>query len=469
LTGAPPATAIMAAYAADTRSPPDRVAMQAKLHIADTLACIYAGTGTEAVRILAEANSWRGTSGDCAVPGWGYAKTPDAAAQLLGTAAHAHDFDDKSYLMPGHPSAPIVAALLATAFDMAAHGVEARSGLAFIHAYVKGMELAGKVGVIIADDHTDQGWHNISTVALLGAAAACAALRGLDAGECERALAIAASHAAGILNNSASMVKPLHSGHAARAGCMSAALAAKGFTAGEDFLAGTYGFVHAFTGGRRTGIELPPFDLQAPDLPPLAGSDFELVNPGIEVKRYPCCHVAHPCIHAVREILRSERFSIAEVEKIACYVPTPKRMSYLQCPDPKTPTEARFSMNFTVAVAMVHGTVALEHFTAELLASASLRDLMGRVDMRLQDKTGDEAVDVEVLLADGRRLAANGLPVPATWEDVEEKFRSCMRLAARPTDARLLLAALRNLELQADMSEIFVYRDRDIAEAGPVP
>jgi hypothetical protein len=44
-----------------------------------------------------------------------------------------------------------------------------------------------------------------------------------------------------------------------------------------------------------------------------------------------------------------------------------------------------------------------------------------------------------------------------------------MRLAARPTDTRLLLAALRNLELQADMSEIFVYRDRDIAEAGAVP
>ncbi len=449
------ATEVIAVYAADTRHLPFEVTKQAKLHIVDTLACIYAGAGTDAVKILAEANYWTGTPDDIPVLGWGYAKTLDGAAQLLGTAAHAHDFDDKSYLMPGHPSAPIVAALLATSFDLSTNHAKAISGLSFIHAYVKGIEVAGKVGEIIADDHTDQGWHNISTVGLLGAAAACAALRGLDARKSERTLAIAASHASGILNTSGTMVKPLHCGNAARAGYMAAALAEKEFTAGEDFLAGTYGFVHAFTGGRRSGIALPPIDMEGPSLPPLTGQHFELINPGIDVKRYPCCHVAHTGINGMKKLRERNGFHIGEVAKIICYVPTRKRMSYLQCTEPKTPTEARFSMNFAVAAAMRYGTVALEHFSPDLLASGEFRQLMALVEMRLQDKKEEDAVDIEVFFKDGRRMSERGAPTPVSWEYVAGKFESCMKHASQPCDPEPILALLEHLEIQKDMSGIF--------------
>ncbi|RWJ27193.1 MmgE/PrpD family protein [Mesorhizobium sp.] len=108
---------LIAQYTADSRLPPKDVIQQAKLHIADTLACIFAGSSSKTIRILAEANYWAGTPKDVPVPGWGYAKTMDAAAELLGTAAHELDFDDTSVSMPGHPSAPIVAALLVTASD----------------------------------------------------------------------------------------------------------------------------------------------------------------------------------------------------------------------------------------------------------------------------------------------------------------------------------------------------------------
>lgn len=449
------ATEALAGYVGDTRHPPAEVTEQAKLHIADTLACIYAGTETDAVKILAESNYWTGTPDDIPVPGWGYAKTLDGAAQLLGTAAHAHDFDDKSYLMPGHPSAPIVAALLATIFDFSTNHAKALSGRSFIHAYIKGIEVSGKFGEIIADDHTDQGWHNISTVGLLGAAAACAALRGLDASKNERALAIAASHASGILNNSGTMVKPLHCGNAARAAYMAAALAQREFTAGDDFLAGNYGFIHAFTGGRRTGIELPPVDLQGLYLPPLTGRHFELINPGLDVKQYPCCHVAHTGINGMRKIRERKDFHIGEVEKIICYVPTRKRMSYLQCPDPKTPTEARFSMNFAVAAAMRYGTVELEHFNTELLASGEFRQLMALVEMRLQDKNENNAVDIEVFFKNGRCMSERGAQTPVTWDYIASKFSSCMKHAPQPCDPERVLGMLKHLEIQEDVSGIF--------------
>lgn len=236
---------------------------------------------------------------------------------------------------------------------------------------------------------------------------------------------------------------------------MTAALAEKEFTAGADVLAGNYGFIHAFTGGRRSDIELPQIDLKGPHLPPLTGEHFELINPGIEVKPYPCCHVAHTGINGMRKIREREDFHFDEVELVICYVPTKKRMSYLHCPDPKTATEARFSMNFAVAVAMVYGMVTLEHFSTELLNSTKFRQLMRRVDMRLQDKRGMDAVDVEVIFKDGRRMSANATQEPTSWQSIVSKFNDCMKHASRPCAAEPILAALANLEIHTDVSRIF--------------
>jgi 2-methylcitrate dehydratase PrpD len=451
----PSATKRLAAYIADPRPLPAAAAVAAKLHIADTLACLYAGTGTAAVKVLADANHWAGTPGDVPVPGWGYAKTADGAAQMLGTAAHAHDFDDTSFKVPFHPSAPIVAALLATSFELSGNQGRGPGGAAFIHAYVKGVEVSCKLGEILGDDHTDQAWHTISTLGTLGAAAACAELRGLDAGQSELALAIASSHAGGILNNSGTMVKPLHCGMAARSGTMAAALAERGFTAGIDVLEGSYGFVHAFTGGRRSALDLQEPRSTVTFLPPLTGEHFEIEYPGIEVKRYPCCQVAHAAIDGMRRIRARDDFRAADVEKVFCYVSTRKRMSYLQCPDPRTSTEARFSMNFAVATAMRHGDVALEHFSTEALASEELRRIMRRVEMRLQEKPSADAMDIEVLFTDGRRIGERGSRTPASWAEVVSKLEGCMSHALRPTDSRTLLADLQALDTREDLCGIF--------------
>lgn len=449
------ATKLIAAYTADTRLPPQDVIERAKLHIADTLACIYAGTGADAVKILAATNYWIGTPDDIPVPGWGYAKTLDGAAQLLGTAAHAYDFDDTSNKIPFHPSASIVAALLTTVVDLSRNHAKATGGLDFIQAYVKGMEVSCKVGEILGDDHTDQGWHTISTLGLLGAAVASAALRGLDVIGSEQALAIACSHAGGILNNSGTMVKPLHCGLSAKAGYMAAALAERQFTAGNDIFEGNYGFVHAFTGGRRSQIQLPPMNMSSSCLPPLTGWHLELINPGIQVKRYPCCQEAHTNINGMKKIREREGFDIHAVEKIICYISTEKRMSYLQCPAPQTPTEARFSMNFVVAVAMRYGAVTLEHFNLELLASEELRQLMHLVEMRLQDKKDEDARVIEVIFKDGSRITERGTGEPATWDEIVNKFNDCMEHAFRRTEPDSILAALKQLDVHKDVSGIF--------------
>ncbi|RUV25402.1 MULTISPECIES: MmgE/PrpD family protein [unclassified Mesorhizobium] len=447
---------LIAQYTADSRLPPKDVIQQAKLHIADTLACIFAGSSSKTIRILAEANYWAGTPKDVPVPGWGYAKTMDAAAELLGTAAHELDFDDTSVSMPGHPSAPIVAALLVTASDLSANHGRILRGFDFILAYIKGMEVTCKVGKSFRLDHKGQGWHTISTVGLLGAATACAALRGLDALGCERALAIACSHACGILSNSGTMVKPLHSGLAARGGYIAAALAEKQFTAGRDILAGQYGLANAFTGGRHRDVDISTTNTQGSALPPLAGEHFELISPGLKVKLFPCCQVAHTCIDAMITIRNLPDFEIQEVDRIICYVPTEMSMKDLQCPEPQTPTEARFSMNFTVAVAMLHGSLKMEHFNSDLLASESLRQYMRRIEMRLPDETIADTVDVEVIFKDGRRITQRGINGPPKWADVEAKFNECIMQASTPVEPSGLLTVLQQLETQTDVVAVLL-------------
>lgn len=445
---------LIAEFTADQRHPPQDVIEQAKLHIADTLGCIYAGSGSRTVQILAEANRWSGSSEDVPVPGWGYAKTYDAAAELLGTAGHELDFDDTSSTMPGHPSAPIVAALLVTAADLSRNSSEPCGGPDFLVAYIKGMEVACKIGKSFGLIHKGQGWHTISTVGLLGSAAACAALRGLDASGCERALAIASSHACGILNNSGTMVKPLHSGISARAGYMSAALAERHFTAGKDVLHGHYGLANALTGGHFDDVGISTTDGESSTLPPLSGDLYEFTDPGLKVKLFPCCQVAHTCIDAMIKIRKAPDFDIEAVEKIICYVSTEMRMRDLQCPDPQTPSEARFSMNFTVAVAMLHGSLKMQHFSSEFLASEELRKYMRLVEMRLPNDLAGQDIDVEVIFKEGRRVTQRGVDGPPSWADVESKFADCVSRAKMPVN--VAIPDLKKLDAIKDLSGVLV-------------
>lgn len=439
------ATAELSDFIANVREVPRAVSERAKIHVADTLACIYAGTASRPVEILVAASAPESAQDGIPVPGLGRWSDPALAALLTGTCAHADDFDDTSeFSMNGHPSAPIVSALLPTAFQLQS------SGQAFLRAYAVGIEIACKLGIAVGATHTRRGWHTMSTLGTLAATGAAANLRGLDTAQTERALGIASSFAGGILGNTGTMTKSLHCGRAAQAGFLAAKLAENDFTAGSDILEAPFGFLDAFTDRPTGALALPAL-----------GHPWELVTTGLAVKLYPCCSCTHLAIDGAMRIRAISGFDVKAIERINCFV-REECTDYLRFQKPRTGIEAKFSMNYTVAAALLQGELTLGDFETIAIGREDVSDLLAKVDMFARSEDSDSP-DIEVIFKDGTRLAERhhaprGAPEdPAGWEDIARKLAGGVARARqlRLADFEEHVTAIRQLDKAAQLSDIF--------------
>src|SRR5206468_12442844 len=114
-------------------------------------------------------------------------------------------------------------------------------------AMVIGVDVACRVGDAIYPDHYDRGWHITGSTGMLGSAAACARLLGLDGQQTAMALGIAASQPIGVREQFGTMTKAFHIGGAARAGLMSALLAKHGYTAATRALEAPRGLLQTYS------------------------------------------------------------------------------------------------------------------------------------------------------------------------------------------------------------------------------
>lgn len=408
----PPASAMLATFVADTAVLPEAVSERAALHVADTVACIYAGSRSAAAARVSDLYSRAAGTGGYPVPGLGRWQDAAAAALITGVCAHAEDFDDTSeFSMSGHPSAPVVSAVLATAAATGAGGAQ------ILRAYAVGVELACKLGRTVAPDHAARGWHTMSTLGAVGAAAACANLRGLDAGSAERALGIVVSLAGGVLGNTGTMVKSLHCGHAAWAGFTAAALASADFTSGLGIIEAPRGFLAVFGRGAAT------------DLTPLheLGTPWDLLVPGIAIKLYPSCSCSHPPIDGALRLRSAPGFSLDGVQAVRCWV-SEECAGYLVCHEPRTVIEGKFSIEYTVACALARGHVALSDFRGDAVKRADVAGLMPRIALCVRKPSGSEP-DIEIVYSDGRTLEAGRGASRGDdrigWSEVSAKLRDC--------------------------------------------
>src|SRR5262249_44062668 len=239
------------------------------------------------------------------------------------------------------------------------------------------------------------------TIGTIGAAAAASRVASLDRSACAQALAIAASEASGLKENFGTMVKPLHAGLAARNGVMAATLAQSGMTASDGAIDGPQGFLAAMDSERRSLADA------IADL----GQRWEIVDSGITVKLYPSCAGTHPTLDALLDLKRRERFSPAEVESIEVGV-DPIVPTILLYERPRSGLEAKFSMPFCAAAAVVDGRVGLDTFDAARLGDPAIVAMQRRVTMRV-DSTLDAAAPaltqarITIRLRDGRVLTAS--------------------------------------------------------------
>jgi 2-methylcitrate dehydratase PrpD len=252
---------------------------------------------------------------------------------------------------------------------------------------------------------------------------------GLDRAKTAQALGVAASLAAGIKANFGTMTKPLHVGHTARSGLLAATLAREGFTANDAALEHKQGFLLVFNGAGNfdAGAILADW-----------GRPYDIVSPGIGLKQHPCCGSTHPAVDAMLALRAAHDpghgIVPAKIARIDSWT-HPRRLAHTDRPEPQSGLDAKFSVQYCLARALLDGRIVLEHFEGEVFRDPAVRALMRRIHAApYPEATGGEPLGAEVRITfdDGRTIAkrverafGRGADNPLPDDALHAKFVNC--------------------------------------------
>ncbi len=307
------------------------------------------------------------------------------AAFANGISIHADDYDDtqlavakdRVYGLLTHPTAPALPPALALAER------DRRSGLDMMLAYHIGVEVECKVAEAILPRHYTTGFHSTATCGSIGAAAAAAKLLGLDREATRRALAIGATQAGGLRENFGTMTKPFHAGRAA---------------------------------GK-------------------LGNPWTFHFPGVSIKPHPSGSLTHPGMCAMLDLIRKHDIKPGQVKRVS--VGTNHNMpNALIHHQPKNELQAKFSMEFCMAILLLDRKGGLEQFTDEVVNRPDVQAMIARVSFGVHPQAEAAGFDkmttiIEVELDDGKVLETQadfgkGSPAnPMSDAELSEKFREC--------------------------------------------
>jgi 2-methylcitrate dehydratase PrpD len=413
---------------------PDEATRIARMGFIDTIGTMIAGRNEDSVRIMT-ATLAPGDGPATVTFGDRHAPAPEAA-WINGTAAHALDYDDVA--LRGHPSTVLVPAILAEAEHLGSSGAD------MITAYVAGYETWAELFRRDTGLLHQKGWHPTGLYGAVGAAAACAKLRKLDAGKCSIALALGASQSSGLMSNFGTMTKPFHAGKAAHAGIMSARLAEAGFTANTDALEHPQGFLHAIS---PTGTEDRASDSEA-------GVQWAILSQGLGIKKYPTCYCTHRAIDCMLDMVNNSPIKAEEVDRITVSI-SDYFATVLRNHRPDTGLAAKFSIEFCMASGIVAQRVGLRELTDDFVRRPDIQALIPKVEI-VTTSTYDAELPgaatydkVSVRLTNGRSIdgepvaRATGHPSrPLTEQQLYDKFADCLDAGASAIPADVLFRRL---------------------------
>jgi 2-methylcitrate dehydratase PrpD len=420
---------------------PDRCREAARTGIVDCVGVMIAGASEQPVGIVSGMLS-TSTQNDGApeIPSGRNLAASDAAL-VNGVAAHVLDYDDVA--LSGHPSAVLVPAILAEGWSTDTSGTDA------IAAYVAGYELWAQVAALEPGILHERGFHPTAVMGALATAAACARLRKLGPEKTAHAIAIAASLASGLVANFGTMTKSLHAGRAAQSGVLAARLADRGFTASLDVLEHKTGFLRAHSPSGVPDVENGTIDV---------GTNWRLASLGVNVKRYPTCYATHRSIDAMLDLVDRHKLKSDDVREIRVHTGATQKLM-LRNNNPKTGLEAKFSMEFAMAAALVARRVGLAELTDDFVSRPEVSSVFGKVRCTTTDEAmpDDPAFapsdQVSVVLASGNVLdhapvvhAKGSWQNPLTRAELKNKFLECAARAFSLSHAEELFDQLWYLE-----------------------
>ena len=348
------------------------------------------------------------------------------AAFANGLAIHADDYDDtqlavaknRVYGLLTHPTAPALPPVLALAER------DRRSGADLMLAYQVGVEVECKVAEAILPRHYQHGFHSTATCGSIGAAAGAAKLLGLPREAVRRAISIGATQAGGLRENFGTMTKPFHAGRAAENGVVAAEIAALGFTASPNGLEADRGFFRAAGGG-----------FSAEMITGKLGAPWTFHFPGVSIKPHPSGSLTHPGMAVMMELILAHDIRPERVRRVA--VGTNHNMpNALIHHHPANELQAKFSMEFCMAILLLERKGGLPQFTDEIVNRSDVQAMIGKVHFGVHPEAEAAGFDkmttiIEIELDDGTLIKGQadfGKGSPAnsmTDGELSEKFRQC--------------------------------------------
>jgi 2-methylcitrate dehydratase PrpD len=354
---------------------------------------------------------------------------PLGAAFVNAIAGNLLDFDDTHLRTVIHPAAPVAPVALALAEQLG------RSGAEVLHALLLGGEVECRIGNAISPGHYARGWHITSTCGAFGAAAAAAKLLGLNAAHTAHALGIAASEAAGIVENLPTAAKNISVGNAARQGILAALFAARGYQAAPTAFEGPLGWARA------TG--------EAPDLAAITeglGTDWEIARNTF--KPYPAGIVFHAVIDAAMalraEIRNPDLITEVTVAGDALLLARGDRVV-------RNARDSRVSIHHGSALGFVRGRAGVADFEQAAVDDPALAAFRAKVTGRLDETLPRGAARVTARLVDGRvleRIVTHPIGSesnPLSDADLDAKFLANAALGGFAARAAAQIEAIRGL------------------------
>jgi 2-methylcitrate dehydratase PrpD len=406
----------------------------------DTFAVAVAAHEDETVRLArAYAAEFEGVGRGSA---WvGAERLPaETAAWLNAIAAHVLDYDDVLTPMRAHVSATLVPALLAL---LPSPHDAAPAAPGFANAYIAGFEVMAKFARAMALNHYSKGWHSTSALGVLGVTVACCVLLDLDQGQTANALGLAVAQASGTRENFGAMAKSFQAGVCAAAAVRAALLAQRGFTAARSAIDGSNGYMRLYADRE---------DLREV-LAQLGGSPLEIEAMGIDQKKYPCCYAVHRALDAVLALRAEHGFTPNDVAAIHV-VTSARGREALIAGMPADALQAKFSMEYALASAIVDGGVSMRTFTAAAFERAGVHELMCKVTL---EEAGGAVLPrwsaVTLQCTDGRRLerrvrvAHGDAGDPLSDDELCAKAHDCFAHAGRSAWARRVSDAVLDARL----------------------
>ncbi len=452
-------TASVADFIASTKYPdiPKDVVQLGKKSILDGLGLALAGSVAKSGDLVRRHLQSLGcTGGAASIIGSPLRVPARFAAFANGIAIHADDYDDtqlavakdRVYGLLTHPTAPVLPAVLAVA------ECDRRSGRDLLQAYHVGVEVECKIAEAIHPRHYQHGFHSTATCGTFGAAAALANLCGLPAEMARTALGIAGSQSAGLRENFGTMMKPFHAGRASESGVVALELSRLGFTATPCILEAPRGFFRAAGGGYDEGA-----------IRQKLGSPWTFADPGVSIKPHPSGSLTHPGMTLLLSLIKQYDIRPDQVERVK--VGTNQNMpNALIHHQPTTELQAKFSMEFCMAILLLTRRAGLPEFTDEVVNRPDVQAMIRKVDFGVHPEAEAAGYDkmttiIDIALKDGRTISrradfGKGSPAnPMSYEEVADKFRECATFSRWPAEkADQVVDMVRRLEDLPDVCEL---------------